>query len=288
MNKSLIVLCFAVLAGIVSTGSVQAQDSATSNWKTRAVFSANLSQAHFDNWSKGGESNVAFQAGVGIHANMTEEDFKWKNALKTKYGVTKVGEEDTKKSADEIKLESIFTYLLDGTINPFAGLEWSTQFTTGYEYLDTEPPTRLAVSNFMDPGYFIQNVGANWTPNEELSVRLSLSARQVVASEFTKYTDDPETEEIETTLTQFGFRLAADWEHNFHENIAYTSSFAMFNDFRELEESIVQWENVLVLSVTELLNANVNFDVYYDPQVSTRRQIREVLSIGLSYTIGQK
>ncbi len=285
------IVAIAVVCFVVSSlsNSAYAQDSVADAWKTRAVFTANLSQAHFDNWSKGGESNLAFQTGISVHANMSKEMYKWKNSLKTKYGITKIGDEDTKKSADELKLESTFTYLVDGTLNPFAGVEWSTQFTKGYEYLDTEPPTRIAVSNFMDPGYFVENLGVNWTPDENTSLRLSFSARQVVSSEFTKYTDDPETpDEVETLLTQFGFRLAGDWEYSVHENINYSTSFALFNDFREIEETIAQWENVVEMKVTDLLNANVNFDLYYDPQVSSRRQIREVLSIGLSYTIGQK
>ncbi|UCE21681.1 MAG: DUF3078 domain-containing protein, partial [Candidatus Aminicenantes bacterium] len=120
-------------------------------WQKEMVGGVNLTQTNFSNWTQGGENSFAWQLNLNFRFENERKKTNWANSGKFTYGATKLGEQDFRKSIDEIKLESVLTYKLNTHVNPFFAVTGETQFAPGYDY-DVEPKTQI--SAFMDPGYF--------------------------------------------------------------------------------------------------------------------------------------
>ena len=45
------------------------------------------------------------------------------------------------------------------------------------------------------------------------------------------------------------------------------------------------WDNVVTAKITEYVNVNFNFQIFYDHIISSQRQIMQSLAIGISYSI---
>jgi hypothetical protein len=67
------------------------------------------------------------------------------------------------------------------------------------------------------------------------------------------------------------------------ENILLTSTLDVFANFKGLDAVDVRWENQVTAKVNSFVSANAALDVLYDKDVSTRRQIRQSLAIGISF-----
>jgi hypothetical protein len=109
--------------------------------------------------------------------------------------------------------------------------------------------------------------------------------REVLTSQFTQYADDPETAEIEKTRIQGGIESVSALGWEFAENMVLTSRLELFAPFEELDRIIVRSDNIIAMKVNKYVTANFNLVLINDVNVSARTQIKETLSIGLSYTI---
>ncbi|MCK5078211.1 MAG: DUF3078 domain-containing protein, partial [Calditrichia bacterium] len=112
-----------------------------------------------------------------------QEKYNWSNAGKISYGKTKVSGADARKSADEIRLESVFTFKMGAYVNPYVALTGETQLTNAYKFSDS---SKVEISNFLDPGYFTESIGLVmnrlkilkpglvWLSNKPLQINLQL------------------------------------------------------------------------------------------------------------------
>jgi len=129
----------------------------------------NFTQNTFDNWQQGGENAWAWQLNINGKFVKVQEKYEWANTLKIAYGKTKVGDAGSKKSTDEIRFESVYTYKMGIYVNPLISASGVTQFTTGYEYTDQGA---VKISEFLDPGYFTQTLGIGYAPVPHIKTRL--------------------------------------------------------------------------------------------------------------------
>lgn len=291
--------CFIIVAliSLVSLPALAQSDTTKADkygWKKSLLANLNLTQNHFDNWAEGGESSFAWQFSILGKYNNIQPHYTWKNSLKLEYGRTQLSDKASRKSADEINFESVFTYLLNIYVNPYVSLTAKTQFYNGYKYAEDE--SRVQVSKFFDPGYITQSIGFGYEPFEELTTRLGFAAKETFADEFAAlYSDDPETpDEIETVRVELGLQSTTELNVALHENIALGSKLNIFTTLQEEplaitgEEELnvdVDWDTSISGKVTELVNVNLNVRVFYDGQISPKRQIKQVLSVGFSYVV---
>ena len=246
--------------------------------------SLNLTQVSFSNWSQGGEDAFAWQMILDNKFVNDQEQFNWSTSGKFSFGQTKVGDSDSRKSIDEIKIESVFTYKLGTLINPYVAVTGLTQFAAGYQYGDDD--SRVKVSNFLDPGYFTQSAGFGIESKHGFKTRLGASFKETVTNDFpVPYTDDPETAEIEKTRTEVGAESVTDFNRQLSETTIFTSKLELFSNLKAFDEIDVNWDNLLTAKISNYFNVSFNIRIFYDKNISSKRQINQSLSIGLSYTI---
>ena len=207
------------------------------------------------------------------------EKTNWANTGKLSYGESKSGEQDARKAADEIRIESVFTYKMDteNNLNPYVAVTGLSQFTRGFEYTDT---SRIEISNFMDPGYFTQSLGIGYTRDENFKTRLGATLKQTVTD---KHADRYALGE--TFRTEYGVESVTDFTTSLSENILYTGKLGLFSNLIRFDEIDVDWDNKFVGKVSDFLNVTLNIRVFYDRDVSSKRQLLQTLAVGDRYSL---
>ena len=275
----------AVFLGI-SAWSAFAQDpSATSasvpfGWKRQVTGLLNLSQSYYDNWSKGGTDALAYELSLGGTALYDQEKYQWETKAKALYGRAKLGSLASRKTSDELNLETIYTYKLAVMVNPFASLTGQTQFAPGYAY--SGDTLRTQISDAFDPTYFNETVGVGITPLKGLKERLGASMKQTISSEEYGFADDGETGEIEEFKQEYGVTSITEYAARLMDNIQGTTRLEIFANFKGWDEIDARWANQVTAKVNSFINVNFDYEMLYDKDLSESYQTREGLSIGIS------
>jgi len=283
--------CFGVLAFCFLTViTAQAEDTAkpaadgqTYGLKYTVVGQANLTQNTFSNWTPGGTDSLSWQANLQAGLTDSEEAYDWVTIGKFVFGQSKVGNLDYRKSADEIRLESVFTYNIPWVIKPYAAALVQTQFTQGYQY---EGEERTAISGFFDPGYVTESLGASYISGKAFKTRLGFAVKEVFTREYPiPYTDDPDTPDIEKIKVEPGIESVSDLKLKLSDILLFTSQLNVFSNMKSIDAIVVRWENLLSAAVAKYVTVNFNLVLYYDKAQSTQRQLNQTLAVGLTYAI---
>lgn len=274
-----------ILICVLATTTVSAQDSPMDDpigWKNRIAGDASFTQNQFDNWTSGGENAWTWQMNLDGNFYNTTPRYRWNNSISFSFGQTQVGDLEARKSADEIKLETVATLRRGLDINPYISATGLTQFARGFEYIDDT--TKIAISAFFDPAYFTQSIGMGWFPNNITTVRLGASTKETITRNHSSpYADDPETSTIEKIKIEYGAEMVAELINKFGDKFLYESKLEMFSNFKSSREIDVNWDNTLTAVVTKYVHTTLKFRLFYDHDISPRRQIKQTLSLGLSY-----
>ncbi|RKY75881.1 hypothetical protein DRQ00_09725 [candidate division KSB1 bacterium] len=283
--KSKIVISVIVILPFLATTPLFAQEkqakSPKCGWQKEIVGGLNLNQTSFDNWAQGGENSFAWQVNLNLKFVNDQEKTTWSNSGKFSYGQTKSGKEESRKSIDEIKLESVLRYKFGTYANPYVAVTAETQFTAGYDY-GTNP--RKQISAFLDPGYFRQSVGIGYQPpNNIVKTRLGVALKQTITHNYpSPYADDPKTKKIEKIKSEIGAESVTDVSWKISENIIFTSKLELFSGLKALDETDVNWDNVFTAKISKYFNVNFNVKLFYDKDISKKRQLKQSLAMGLT------
>lgn len=281
MSYRKIFLLFAFFYLILSS-SLYSQEEPKIGWKNTVTGNLNFSQSSFSNWTQGGEGSWVWQLDLNAKFENNREKSNWITTAKISYGRTKISDQESKKSADEIYLESVFTYKANAPLNPYFAFSAETQLTRGFDFSQTP---KIEISKFLDPGYFIESVGFDFEPFKDFKTRLGLALKQTVASEFaTRYSDNPKTSEIEKVRSEIGAESVTDFSRKLSENILLTTKLELFSNFKSFEEIDARWDNVFSAKVSKYIGVSFNFKLLYDRDISLKRQIKQVLGVGVTYS----
>lgn len=210
------------------------------------------------------------------------EKYKWDNSGKISYGSTKIADIESRKSIDEIKAESVFTYILGTYVNPYVAATGETQFTAGYIY---EEDSKTEISNILDPGYFTQSAGLGYEPASGFKTRLGFAVKETITRNFpAPYADDPDTVDIEKTKIEPGMESVTDYTKALMGNILLTSKLELFSNFKGIKEVDVKWDNIFSAKISKYISVSFNVKLFYDRDVSEKRQLKQSLALGLTYT----
>ena len=196
---------------------------------------------------------------------------------------SRLGDQGLRKIDDDIYLESLLLFLVWEKIYPYASVTLRTQFAPGYNYPDAAPKEQI--SKFFDPAYLTQSVGLAWEPSPVFTTRLGVGAREVITSQFPGYADDPETAEIEKVRVWGGVENVSMLKWEFAENMAFISRLELFAPFNAMDRVVLRSDNILTAKVNEYVNVGLNAQFVNDVNISPYTQIKQTLSLGVSYTL---
>lgn len=259
--------------------SPAAQETAPAykEWHKSAVTAViTFSQAGFDNWAGGGENSYAWNAALGGSAGYDGEKIGWQNTLKLKYGMMMGESSGLKKADDEINFESLFKYKFGLKIDPFVSFSWITQMSPGYIYGVTD----VEISRFMDPGYFKESLGVVYSPLDNLNVKFGAAVKHTVTDLYTALYAGG----VDKVKTEPGAELTADYAQTIFENIILTSKFEAFTNFTTFKAIDMLLDTSINAKVNSFITVALNIVIKYDQDVSVKRQLKNTLTAGLTYS----
>ena len=281
--KYLLLVALLLIPSAALVAQEEAKADSVFGWNNEVVGSLNLAQTNFDNWSQGGENSLSWQLNVNAKSVNDRENYNWSNAGKISFGAVKVGDQETKKSVDEIKLESVLTYKITHILNPYIAATGETQFAKAYDYSTTP---KLEISKFMDPAFFTQSVGAGYAPSAVFKTRLGAALKETITNVHPQYSDDPDTpEKTEKSRVEVGAESATDFSCKVAENMLLTSKLELFSNLESFQQVDVKWDTILSAKVARYVDVNLNVKLFYDRDISRKRQLKQALTLGLTYTI---
>jgi hypothetical protein len=263
--RSIFFILFASLASLAQ------EEAPKYGWLKETVVGINLTQNSFDNWLQGGENSLSWQATLNYKFENIQEKLNWRNAGKFNYGMVKIGDDEMKKSIDELKMESVLTYKVGLHLDPYVGITAESQVGPGYNY-DSDPKTRI--TQFMDPGYVRESFGLGYKPNDIIISRAGLAVKHTLV----------QNTQVVKSQNEIGAESVTDVSWKFTKTSKIDSKLELFSNVEAFDEIDVNWDTILTTQVTKYINMNFNVRLVYDKDVSTKRQLKQVLGIGFGYS----
>lgn len=289
-------LFLGVMLLVVCVPTVQAQDDAldtleVGEWSRELVGSFAGSQAGYSNWSEGGVNTLSITASLRGQALGVGARWKQKHQARLAYGAVKTDGRSYRKAVDVIHGNSAFLYQGDGfwqTFKPTAAIDARTQFVEGLNYgenpFDDGRPLPVKVSGFMSPAYVSQTLGLTYERGSWFSQRLGFSSKQTIVA-------DPDLRPLygvdsnELALVEGGVESETSFDRIILPRTRLKSSLTLFQAFNEAELPDMYWETLLEIQANQWLTTNVSTVLVYNANVSTELQIKEVISVGVSFTL---
>lgn len=277
----------AMMLGFLITTTTLAQTDTTKppewGWKHSATTGLNLAQIAFTNWTAGGDNALSWTLGLDGKSVNDQEQTNWANSYKFAFGQARISDAGLRKTDDKIELESVLTYKLSQYVNPYAAVTFKSQFAPGYKYKAGPAGSDVKVSQFFDPAYLTQSVGAGWWVNKEVKTRLGFGLRETLSDKF-GFADDAKTAGYESSKVEGGLESVTDVDWKLAENILFTSKLEAFAPFKTIDRVDLRNENKLVMQVNKYITTQLIVQLL-NVAPFPRTQIKEGLSLGFVYNL---
>lgn len=264
-------------------------------WRNSVITSLAASQAAYSNWQEGGINALAFNAGLIGSFERVLGDFKQVHDVNFEFGQLKQDTLDFRKAADLIRYAFALQYQATGVFQPTFALEARSQIARGYDYDPTPedyptliivPGEELQVSQFAAPAYLTQVVGVTYDPGSWFTARLGVAAKEtVVRVESLRpiYGNEPD----EAVRAEAGLDFVLEAQREIVENVTWQSRLGAFQAVNQLGDTAPDtiWENNIAMKVNDFLNVNLGFVTLFDNDVSEDLQLKELLSLGVSFSL---
>lgn len=275
--------------------SIESVELKPQNWLNKFDAMLQFSQGYVSpNWYQGGNNslnlvsdfNYDTQLNTKFHPNLLfENHFQWRTTLAAtqddpyrKYSLTE----------NRFQINSKFGYkAIHNWYYTFTGV-FKTPVFNGYK-IGTDERT----ASFLSPGEL--NIGLGMTYNftnkkETFSLGVTISP----LSYNLKTVIDRKVDEIAHGLEEghrtkhsYGSSTEIKWSWQICYNVKWESRIFAFTNYEYFQGD---WQNQFAFTINRFLSANLNVDLRYDSSVPPmgswkRWQLRELLSLGFSYTI---
>jgi hypothetical protein len=288
---------FAAVLSVIFVGQLQAQsvvpppppvpksDSITLEWRHSVVSGLTVSQVSFKDWAQGGEDALAWTVRLDGRSVLDDTTFSWGNSYKMSYGQARTGTESARKTEDRLEFGSVFIYKLGTEVNPYVSVSLKTQFAEGVTIDATGKAT--PVSKFFDPGYVTESAGFGYRPSKEFRTRLGAGLREIVTSRYRVYANDPSIpiDKWAKVRVDGGLESVTDGELKLDEHVLFRSNLELFSPIRKPSNVAMRMDNTVIANVSKYVVVILSVQLINDVNASTRLQVKEVLALGLTYTL---
>ena len=293
--RTTLILVAAALVCASAPAVAQEPDTLTAEdgWRSSLVTQLAASQAAFSNWQEGGINALAVSlSGDGQFDRVMGRVLVTQEA-RAAFGLLKQDTLEARKAEDVLRYLLTADMLTGGAIRPTASFGLRTQFAPGFDYspdaadypsLPVTPGERLKVSDFAAPAQFTQSVGVAYVPGGGFEARLGLGLKETVVSiERLRPVFGNDLDQM--VRVQAGLEAGVKVSREIAPNVLFKSrlgAFQAFNQVGNVAPDIIL-ENTLAMKVNEFLNVNLDTATIYDQDISDDLQLKEVLSIGVSF-----
>jgi hypothetical protein len=274
----------------------------TQGWKKGGVFSLNLAQTSLTNWAAGGQKSVAINGLLSTFANYKLGKFVWVNSLDLGYGLLSQGGAGYRKTDDKFDFVSKYGYEAFKNFYYAALLNFKTQMTPGYNYIDNN--NKEIISDLFSPAYLLIALGLDYKPTDHFSAFIAPITGKMtfVTNKTLSNLGAFGVKPGETSLSEFGGYLRAiytrnDFKNEFLKNVTFTTKIDLFSNYvKNPQNIVVNWETLIAFKVNKFISASINTQLIYDDKIKipvnrngeltsigSLVQFKEILGVGFSY-----
>jgi len=310
--------CVIVLLCIVFSQTAKAQVIITTTlpdsityWERSNTVGLDINQVSFVNWNVGGNNSVAGLIKGAFIRKYVKGNLNWNNELILKYGLNRQEGQGTRKTDDQIELNSTFGYRRDSVSNWYysAKFNFKTQFANGYNY----PNTTNEISGPFSPAYIFLGIGTEYIRKDiglnlyisPLTDKTTIVTNNTLADQgafgVTPAVKDADGNIIrggKNSRTEVGILITNQFKRQIFTNIMLDNRFTFYTDYLNNFGNIdVDWQMQLDLKVNQYVRANVGMHMIYDDDIKNkverdgvqvtegpRIQLKQMIGVGLSYT----
>ena len=258
----------------------------SSAWTREMNGKLSVTQAGFYQWADGGTNSLAVSAGIDGKATHLQGNWTQLYEMRAGFGFLDTDTLKFRKAEDLIVLKATFSYAGDGffaRFQPTALATFRSQFWEGFDYNRRRADGSFGkVSDALSPATLVQQVGLTVETTSWMRQRFGVAAKETVVlieRLREKYKLDPD----ESIRYEVGLGLITDVDASLAQNIQYKSTLSLFAAFNQAEAPDILWENLLIMKVNSWLSTNVEWVFLLDRDRSNSLQMREVLSVGITY-----
>ncbi|MBD5329770.1 MAG: DUF3078 domain-containing protein [Bacteroides sp.] len=259
-----------------------------------------FSQAYLSkNWYQGGTDYLALLANFlwDVQLNpVYHPDMMFQSTLSYKLGMNATGNNDLHKYTIS---EDLFQYNIKFGYK--AAHHWYYSFTGQFktQFLNNYPSDSMVRSaSFLTPGVLTLGVGMTYT-KQNAKKTINFSASISPLSYNLKTAIDPQVDHLqfgmeqnERVLNEFGSSTEVNFSWKLLDNILYKTRLFLFTDYKD---SNADWQNTLEFQFNRFFSTQLYLNLRYDSTADktldpkwNRWMMKEILSVGLSYTFSTK
>ena len=291
MIKKTAIIIVILFCGI-SAFSQQNSDT-VKYWKFSGQSSLNFTQVSLTNWAAGGENSYALNGLLNLSLNYSKDKNDWLNTLNLGYGLQKQGNQDLRKTDDQIDFLSKYGRKVSNSLFVSAMLNFKTQFADGLKY---EKDTSYIISKFMAPAYLQAAIGMEYKPSDVFYAVLS-----PIAGKLTFVMDDTLSakgsfgvDPGEKMRIELGGAASIGFKKDILKNVNFNTTLGLFSNYiKNIQNVDVDWKVFINMKINDYLSANLNTQLIYDDDIKTtdkhgkpegaKTQFKELFGVGLTY-----
>jgi hypothetical protein len=273
----------------------EAKKDTTTQWKKRANYNLNFSQAGFRNWIGGGQNSIAISAITSMTLTKEDSFSSFVNQLDASFGITKQGDtQGFRKTDDNIILRSKYGVKLRNDWKISAMLDGRTQIRPGYRYEripNTDAERRLFISEFLAPGFFLVSIGAEYSVKDFYTVRLAPLTGKVtlVLNDSLSRAGTYKVEPGRKLRNELGAQFNGSYRRTLMKNVTLQTNILLFSNYEEFGDVDVNFEGLLMLRVNKYISSSISAQMIYDDDIDIVRedgttgpalQIKQVINVG--------
>ena len=280
-------------------------------WTAQGRFNLGIGQTSFTNWAAGGDNNINITSALLYDLNYKKEVVSWNSNLDLRYGTLLFMGKKPKKTEDQIHMSSKLGYELDSNWNMSFLFNFDSQFSNGYKY----PNDSIPISRFMAPAYILLGIGADYKPNEKLSVLLSPYTNKItIVNDYAlaakgSFGMEPEVKDsmgnVLVPASRFrnepGGYIKINYQNTFGKVFKMSARLELFSSYFEKPENLdVRCNFIAQYKFSERTALTFTLDVLYDEdaiiredidgdgveeEVGPRTQVKQSLALGLAFKL---
>lgn len=267
----------------------------TKAWNFGGMISANVAQAAFSNWSKGGENSVAGNGMFNVYSVYQEQKTFWINSLDLHLGWIWTEGEQATKNEDRIEFLSKYgrmtsneNWFLSGLLN-FKSQLLPGQFTGA--------DTSFKFSSLMNPAYIFLSAGAEYKPEKNISLLISPMTGRMTVIIDEEIAGLGDFIDIGRSINQYvqvdlGGLVKLSMKGELFKNFLYRNKLDLFTAYTRKPYRFVvdvDWELRLTYKFSKYFAANLKTHMVYNedvdlPGTDSKLQFREILGAGFTYS----
>jgi hypothetical protein len=111
-----------------------------------------------------------------------------------------------------------------------------------------------------------------------VKTRLGVALKETITDKYADIYANGEKNRVE-----FGTESVTDINAKLSENVLFTSKLELFSRLNRFDEVDVNWDNLFTAKITQYINVSFNLRLFYDKDITARRQLKQTLAVGLTY-----